>query len=237
MSPILLLACTSSPSVTVLAASSLTEVFGQLEQAFEAQHGLEVQLSVAGSQTLATQLRAGLDAQVFASANQGLIEDLAAEGRVASPEPLVRGRLVLAVAADSVIQDLRDLDRAERLVLGVPEVPVGAYSERLLEAAGQRYGSDWLERVRGRVVSRELSVRQVRTKLLLGEADAALVYATDMNDLKELRAIELPMGLPDSALYYQAEVLPIRPEARAWTDFTRSDEGLEIVRDFGLEAP
>ncbi len=237
MSLLVLVACSPTPTVTVLAASSLTEVFAQLEQAFEGQHDLDVRVSVAGSQTLATQLRAGLEAQAFASADRRHLDELALEGRVGEPRVLARGRLVLVVPESSSLRELEDLTRAERLVLGTPQVPVGAYAEQVLEDAGLLYGSAWLAEVRARVVSRELSVRQVRSKVLLGEADAAFLYATDMNDLHGIRTIELPESLAPTVLYHQAEVLPVSAEGRAWMDFTSGAEALEIVHQAGFSAP
>ena len=78
------------------------------------------------------------------------------------------------------IRTLADLPKAERLVLAGPSVPAGAYAAQLLQSASAdpSYGADFAERVTAQVVSRETHVRQTLQKVALGEADAAIVYAS-----------------------------------------------------------
>ena len=154
-------------ALTVFAASSLREAFTELAREFEQAHpGVQVALDFAGSQELRVQLENGAAADVFASADDRQMEKLHRRGIVfAHNEPV----LIAPRDNPAGLRSFEDLAKAKRVVLGAPEVPIGAYSEKILEAAG----------IAPRVVSRELNVRQVLAKVALGEADAAIVYRTD----------------------------------------------------------
>jgi molybdate transport system substrate-binding protein len=199
-------------ALLVFAASSLREAFTELARAFERQNrGVTVELNLAGSQELRTQIENGAPADVFASADwkqmQALVPaDVAGQARV-----FARNQPVIAVPAGNpaAIHGLADLDRARRIVLGAPEVPIGAYALRVLDAAERRYGAGFRARVEARVVSRELNVRQVLAKVTLGEADAAIVYRTDAEATRGIAIVEIPPELNTVAEY------PIAALARA----------------------
>lgn len=167
--------------LTVFAAASLRESFGQLAEQFEANHpGVKVRLNLAGSQELRVQLENGAPADVFAAAEAKHLSALEAQQLARPAAVFARNEPVLVVPRDNPagLRALGDLPRARRIVLGVPEVPIGAYSARILDAASAADKS-FRARVEARVVSRELNVRQVLAKVALGEADAAIVYRTD----------------------------------------------------------
>jgi len=174
----LLLACSAQPNrLTVLAASSLTEGFSELEQQFEEAHrGVDVQLSFAGSQTLATQVLHGIDADVFASADPVQVQRLAGSGLGGPAREFLWNELVL-VGPDVV--SVPQLAGVGSLVVGSPQSPVGRYTDAFLVAAERELGPRWRASVDRHIVSREPNVRAVITKVVLGEADAALVYRTD----------------------------------------------------------
>jgi molybdate transport system substrate-binding protein len=237
-----LVGCGADPAaqeLTVLAAASLTDVYGDLEAAFEAAHpGVEVTVSFAGSQTLATQIRHGIAADVFASADARHVEALASDGLVGAPRPFAANELVLAVsAADRSPVDLASLGEAERLVVGAPDVPVGRYTATLLDAAQARYGDVWREQVEARIVSREPSVRQVASKVALGEADAAVVYATDVASVRGVRAVALPPELAVRTEYFHARVLSAsraRELATRWMAFVEGEAGQRALSRRGF---
>ncbi len=228
----------STPALTVLAAASLSEVFSELEEAYEQAHsGVDVQVSLAGSQVLATQVRYGIAADVFASANPQHVEDLIAEGLLEDGRVFASNALVLALSdAWEGSGELKNLTEVGSLVLGTPESPIGRYTERFLEAAGGVYGGDWLEAVRSRVVSRESNVRLVAAKVILGEADAAIVYATDCLGQEAMRCVSLPEELAPRVSYHQARLVHgTEPDrARAWMEFVESRAGLEVLQRFGF---
>lgn len=224
--------------LTVLAASSLTDVFGELERRFEAEHPeVDVVVAFGGTQALATQIRHGLRADVLASADEAHVTALAAEGLVEAPRPFAHNALVLAVADGAGDVAWRDLPELERLVVGDADVPLGRYTSALLDDAGERYGAAWRAAVEARVVSREPHARAVSAKVALGEADAAIVYATDVP--VGHRAIGWPDG--PVATYHHA-ALTEAPEpglARAWTTFVASPDGRAALEahGFGLPSP
>ncbi len=240
MIPLWLLACAAPAErpLLVLAAASLTDVYSELEAAFEAANpGVDVTISFAGSQALATQLRHGLDADVFTSADARHVDALHAEGLVDAPRELAQNALVLAVSAGVTgAIDLAALPSLERLVVGGDEVPVGRYTRALLDAATARYGDDWRARVEARVVSREPNVRLVVTKVAMGEADAAVVYATDVAAVDGVRAVPVPADLAPVASYHHARVRgSLDPElADAWMGFVESAAGREVLARHGF---
>ncbi len=171
----LVLAATSADAreLTVYAASSLREIFTDLGHELEARTpGLTVRLNFAGSQELRTQIDHGAPADVFASADARHMA-----GLEVTPRGFARNEPVVVVPRDNPagIKSFADLPKARRLVIGAAEVPIGAYTLQILDRAGRAFR----DRVLARVVSRELNVRQVLAKVVLGEADAAVVYRTD----------------------------------------------------------
>jgi len=141
----------------VFAASSLREAFNDLARLFERQNaGVTVELNLAGSQELRTQIENGAPADVFASADWKQMQALVS-ARVAGPARVfARNEPVIAVPEGNPagIHTLADLPRARRIVVGAPEVPIGAYTLRILGAADRHYGAGFRSRVEARVVSR-----------------------------------------------------------------------------------
>ncbi len=227
---------------TVLAAASLTDAFGELEAAWEAEHpGADARLVLAGSQALALQARQGLRAEVFASADEAHARALVDEGLARDPRVFATNALVLAISPEADWPDgadLRDLPRLERIVVGDDGVPVGRYTAAFLDAAAARYGADWLAGVRAHVVSRESNVRLVAAKVAMGEADAAFVYATDVAAFPALRAVPLPADLAPAARYVDVSLVAGDAAlADDWRTFLVSERGRAILAEHGFGAP
>jgi molybdate transport system substrate-binding protein len=188
-------------TVTVFAAASLTEAFTDLGKLYEQHHaGQKVAFNFAGSQVLATQIEQGAKADVFASADQRWIS-YAEERRLLSGPAAVfaRNRLVVVIPKSNPgsIDRLQDLARPGlKLVLAGRQVPVGAYSREMLArlrgASGFPASFDQL--VLSNLVSEEENVRAVAAKVQLREADAGIVYQTDVtaNLRPQVRVIEIP---------------------------------------------
>ncbi|MDP6933291.1 MAG: molybdate ABC transporter substrate-binding protein [Myxococcota bacterium] len=228
----------ASRALTVLAASSLRPAFTALEPAFETEYpDVDVVLSFAGSQTLATQVRHGISADVFASADALHVAALEQDGLARDRRVFARNTLVLAVAADVDPVDLASLDRVQSLVVGMPQVPVGRYTIELLDAAQQVHGDAWRQRVDQRIVSQEASVRLVLAKVIMGEADAAVVYASDLYGAEGLHGVALPADLVPTVTYHQAR-LPEGPAPGSsidWMAFVQGPRGREILERYGFE--
>jgi molybdate transport system substrate-binding protein len=161
-------AASSGAQPTVYAAASLTDVFPKIDAAPKFQFG--------GSNTLAAQIAQGAPADVFASANTTLPNQLFAKGLCSKPVVFTRNTLVVVVPKSNPkgIHSVYDLRAAGvKLVVAGPGVPVGSYTLQILRNMNLSAG------VLENVVSQETDVREVLAKVALGEADAGFVYSTD----------------------------------------------------------
>lgn len=221
-------------SLTISAAASLRTAFDEIAAAFEAENpGVEVQpISYDGSSTLATQIIGGASVDVFASADEANMEKVVDEGLAASPELFASNTLVIAVPEGNPagIVDLADLaDPAATVVLCAPEVPCGAASETLLENAG----------VEVTPASLEQNVTAVLTKASADEADAGLVYATDVIGVADVESLT-PEGADDVVNLYPIVALDDAPNAEAaaaFVAFVLGETGQQILADLGFGTP
>jgi molybdate transport system substrate-binding protein len=214
--------------LTVFAAASLTDVFQELSP--------DARFNFAGSDQLATQIREGAKADVYAAASPRYADVLLEEGLIEEPLLFATNRLVLLVPDGNPegIESLEDLDRdGLLLVIGAEGVPVGDYTRTLLEAAGR---SDLLDRV----VSNEEDVRGVVAKVLTGNADAGFVYATDARvGGSLLQAIELPQEIQPPVRYPIGIVKETdrRGDAEAFVELLLSERGRRLLRQAGFGIP
>ena len=171
----------------VFAAASLSEAFTELCVEFERIHpGVSVRFNFAGSQQLVFQMEQGASADVFASADQRWM-DYAREHDLVTPESRIfaRNRLVVIVPRTNPARIARLEDLARRgvkLVLAADAVPAGKYSREVLRnlRAAPGYPPEYDKRVLANVVSEEDNVKAVVAKVQLGEADAGVVYRSDV---------------------------------------------------------
>jgi len=220
--------------VSVYAAASLRETVEAMAEDFESAHpGWTIQSVFAGSQTLRIQAQAGARFDVFVSAHPEHVAALHAAGRCDAPEVVAKNRLALLVPADSPVQGFEDLPEAERIVLGTPEVPVGRYADELLRRAEGRFGAAWATEVRSRIVSRERNVRLVRAKVAMGEAGAAIVYATDAQG-EGLRAVPIDPAWSPVATYAAAAA---SPAGRRFSRWLAGPRGQAHFRQWGFAPP
>jgi molybdate transport system substrate-binding protein len=223
----------------VFAASSLTEAAGELERKFEAaEPGVDVILNLAGSQTLRLQIEQGAAVDVFVSASVDHTSALEKAQLLRPSTLLAENELVVAVPTDNPanIQSFADLPRATRVVIGAPEVPVGKYTQSLFERAGETLGPEFRAKVESHVVSREANVRLVLAKVELGEADAAVVYRTDLAAARNVRAVSLPVELAQRTKYPVAVAVHARePELAArWVALAQGAEGRAVLSRAGF---
>jgi molybdate transport system substrate-binding protein len=238
---LLLTGCSGSPAqsvtddavvrgtLSVYAAASLTASFDELAEAFTAEHP-DVQISPVydGSSTLATQILEGAPADVFASADEANMAK--ASEVMADPSVFATNTLVIAVPAGNPagVASLEDLADAVT-VLCAPEVPCGAASASLLDAAGVTVDAASLEQ----------NVTAVLTKVAAREADAGLVYVTDVAGRDDVASI-VPEGADEVVNRYEiAEVTDAANPgaAAAFVDFVLSAEGRAILEGYGFGAP
>jgi molybdate transport system substrate-binding protein len=224
-------------TLTVFAAASLKEAFSVIGNQFEGTaRGVKVRFQFAGSQQLAAQIKLGALADVFASAAQQNLDQVAHDR--ASRTVFARNRLVIVIPkARSPVTNLSSLDRARRLVLAAPAVPAGRYSLEMLDRAGKQYGAAWRARVQSRVVSQELDVRSVLAKVVVGEADAGIVYASDAQTARgRVRAIAVPAALSPAVEYPAAVVSRSREKglAGAFVRFLTTPSAQAVLARYGF---
>jgi molybdate transport system substrate-binding protein len=220
------------PTITVFAAASLTNALEEVGEHYQPAH---VRFSFGGSQILRHQIEEGAPADVLIAASEDHVRGPIA-ARLDAPRTLVCNEPVLVVPQGSPIRSFQDLPHAERLVLGTPEVPIGAYSEQILHTAGAHFGGTFEVDVRAHIASRELDVRQVLAKVDAGEADAGIVYRTDVVVGHSVRAVAIPRELNVIARYPIAIVRASsqRDAARAWIAYLTTGEGHAALLHHGF---
>lgn len=190
-----------SGEIIVFAASSLTDAFGEIGERFKAANpDVAVTFNFASSSQLVTQIDQGATADIFASADQIQMDRATLAGRVVGPDRVfAKNRLVVITPAGNPgdVRGPADLAKSGlRVVTSQPDVPVGAYTQAMLETMdrNEQFGPGFKRRVNVNVISQEANVRQIVGKVQLGEADAAIVYKTDVNPLvaPRVRSFEVP---------------------------------------------
>jgi len=231
--------------ITVFAAASLTEAFEEIATRFEALHpATEVVFNFAGSPTLRLQLELGARADVFASADQAQLARAQASGSVRADDAVFASNtlvVILPAANPAAIEALADLKRdGLKLVIADEAVPAGAYTRELLAAlaADPAFGAGFADAVLANVVSLESNVKQVVAKVELGEADAGIVYRSDVTPAvaPRLARIELPAALNVRAEYAVALTRDAANAAvaRAFVDFLLSPAAQAVMRQHGF---
>jgi molybdate transport system substrate-binding protein len=231
-------------TLTVFAASSLTDAFEVLAKSFEEQNpGIEVRQSFESSSTLLTQIQQGAPADVFASAAEEEMNTAVDDGLVAGePEIFARNREVIMVPRDNPanIESLRDLALPEtKLVLAQEGVPAADYARKILGKADAEYGGNFEQEVLSNVVSREADVRASVSRVALGDADATFGYASDYTpDVRDrVRVIQIPENLNIVATYPIAALKGAEDAelAQKWVDLVVSDEGQRVLEKWGFD--
>lgn len=220
-------------TLTVLAAASLTDAFGEVQAAYAKDHpGVRLRFSFAGSQELAAQVRSGAPADVIATADEKTMAGLAKY--VVSPKPFVTNRLAIVVGKGNPkhVTKLADLARKDvQVVLAGPTVPAGRYARQILARA----------KVTVHPVSEPTDVRQVLTPVRLGEADAGIVYVTDIRDAggPDVQAVSIPAKQNLVATYPVAALKDSThmSAAKAFAAWLRTKPATDILAKHGFGPP
>jgi molybdate transport system substrate-binding protein len=221
----------SPAEIKVFAAASLTAAFTELGRRYTAAQGTKVTFNFAGSQALATQIGQGAPADVFASAdldNMAKVKDL-----VGTPQSFASNRLAIVVEQGNPrgIRTLDDLAGGDvKVVLAAGEVPAGRYAKQVLDRAG----------VKVTPVSQEDNVKAVVAKVSLGEADAGIVYVTDVAaGGARVEGVDIPREQNVVATYPIATVKAGKAQdaAQAFMDLVLSGQGQEVLHRYGFLPP
>jgi len=231
--------------LTVFAAASLTGAFGEIGQIYEDETNMSVAFNFDGSQSLRTQIENGAYADVLALANLKQLNALKKSGLMnnSSINIFTRNKIALIIPRDNPagIKKLSDLAKPGlKIVIGTRDVPVGDYALQIIDklANDSAYGPDYREKVMDNVISQEMTVSYIVTKVALGEADVGFAYVSDVtrNLASRVDKIEIPdeynvvaeypIGLLEDCRY------PV--QARKFIDLVRSDEGHAVLEKYGF---
>ena len=222
----------TSTEIKVFAAASLTAAFNELGPQFTAANGgTKVTFNFAGSPALATQIQQGAPADVFASAdttNMDKVKDL-----VGTPQVFASNQLQIVVEKGNPkgVKGLDDLASGDlKVVLAAPEVPAGRYAQQALDQAG----------ITVKPVSQEDNVKAVVTKVGLGEADAGIVYTTDVTAGGDtVDGVDIPADQNVTATYPIATVKASsnQAKAQAFMDLVLSSQGQQVLESYGFLPP
>jgi molybdate transport system substrate-binding protein len=231
-------------SIIIFAAASLTDAFSEIGEAFEAANpGAGVEFNFAGSSALRAQIEEGAPVDVFASANTSHMDALVDAGLAGEPAIFVHNSLIVITPHDNPagLNTLADLKKPGlKLVLAAEEVPVGGYAREMLAKADAvlEFGAGFSDAVLANLVSNESNVKQVVAKVQLGEADAGIVYGSDVTPdvATALHTIEVPQSVNVVAGYPIAVLTEAGDAAvaRAFVDFVLSVEGQTILARWGF---
>ncbi|MCH5672053.1 molybdate ABC transporter substrate-binding protein [Streptomyces gilvus] len=224
-----------SGTVTVFAAASLQESFTALGKEFEKEHpGTKVTFSFGGSDTLAAQITGGAPADVFAAASPKTMKIVTDKGDTAgTPATFVRNQLEIATLPGNPdkITSLKDLTKSSlKVVLCDKTVPCGAAAQKALTAS----------KLKLTPVSYEQDVKSALNKVVLKEADAAVVYKTDVKAAgSKVQGVEFPESA-NAVNAYPITLLKNAPNvvaAKAFIALVRSAEGQKVLTEAGFLKP
>lgn len=235
-------ATAQSRTLNVFAAASLTDAFTEIGKNFEAANpGVTVTFNFAGSQALQTQIEQGAPADIFASASESYMDTLVKDNYVAAnaPQDFLNNKLVVILPKDNPagLTALEDLAKPRiKIVLAAEAVPVGKYALQALDLMDAKIGNNYKAKVLVNVVSNEDNVKQVVSKVQLGEADAGIVYTSDAVAAPELKTIEFPLDLNVVARYPIAPLTKSENAdlAKAFIDYVLSTDGQTVLEKWGF---
>jgi molybdate transport system substrate-binding protein len=221
-------------SSTIVAAQSLAGAFGAIEKAFETEHPqVDLEISFDGSAKLAAALIQGAPADLFASADESNLEKVAAEG-LTTGDPVVFAKnalqIVVAQGNPKGIKTLADLTEADvKLSLCGPAVPCGTYARQAFEKAGLATPP----------AGDQDSVKGIVAQVQLGEADAGIVYVTDVQAAEDVEAVDLAASAQVSAIYPASVLAGAKNPAvaQAFMEFLITTEAQDILVAYGFMLP
>jgi molybdate transport system substrate-binding protein len=222
----------SPTEIKVFAAASLTGAFNKLGQDWTAANpGTRVAFNFAGSQALATQIQQGAPADVFASAdttNMGKVSSQAGPPKTFASNLL---QIIVAKSNPKGVKGLADLSSPDlKVVLAAPDVPAGKYARQALDA----------QHVNVKPVSLEDNVKAVVTKVSLGEADAGIVYVTDVTaGGDKVEGVDIPdsQNVPATYPITVLKGSSHQSQAQSFMNMVLSDQGQQVLKSFGFLPP
>lgn len=236
-------AAAAPTTLYALVAANATQPFNDLIAAFEKTHpGLTIEANYTGTQILEQQIENGAPCDVFLSADLPHAVKIRSE-KLIEPFRLISRlhEVVITPKTDPLkIASLRDLAKPHaKLIIGVPDVPIGIYTRTIFAKADRAYGGDFRKRALANVVSFEVNVKQVLQKIVLDEADAGIVYKTDVDPsaAKAVNVVDIPSRLNVPASNYIAVATHAGDPAlaRAFVAYALSPAGQAVFYKYGYD--
>ena len=222
--------------LTISAATSLTDAFTELAKQFrKVNKGVKVRLNFGSSSTLLTQIQSGAPSDIMASADLTNLEKLVASGNVVvTPKVFAGNTMAIAVKPGNPksVRSVANLASLSFIALCGKTVPCGVYASSVLTRAGVVIAES--------KVTRGIDVKATLSAVANGDADAAIVYKTDVSAAKKtVVGIDIPSAQNVKAMY---GIAPIRrsknpANAKAFIDFVLSEQGWQILKSFGFQRP
>ncbi|MEG1994104.1 MAG: molybdate ABC transporter substrate-binding protein, partial [Oscillospiraceae bacterium] len=226
--------------INVSAAASLTDCLTEIAEKFEEENGVKVNLNFGGSNALKTQIREGFECDMFFSASFNHYDDLDKEEYFSEGEMFVKNNPVLIVNKDNEkVKSMEDIATdGVNFITTSAEVPIGKYTRQVIEKLNAVYGDTYKDAALGNIVSEESNVRQVVSKVALGEGDCGLVYKTDVTAdfADKLAVIEIDPEYNVIADYWKGllKAAGESDSAKAFYDYTGSDFAKEVFAKAGF---
>ena len=222
--------------LTISAATSLTDAFTELAKQFrKVNKGVKVHLNFGSSSTLIAQIQSGAPSDIMASADLANLEKLVASGNVVvTPKVFARNTMAIAVKLGNPksVRSVTDLASLSFIALCGKTVPCGVYASSVLTRAGVVIAET--------KVTRGIDVKATLSAVANGDADAAIVYKTDVLAAKKtVVGIDIPSAQNVKAMYGIAPIGGSKnpANAKAFIDFVLSEHGWQILKSFGFERP
>ncbi|MGB8953793.1 MAG: molybdate ABC transporter substrate-binding protein, partial [Tumebacillaceae bacterium] len=218
---------------------SLVPLLNDVKKQYEAEHaGVSLVLNTAGTQVLKAQIEQGAPADVLISARQKDVDDLQGKGLVESSEHLASNEPILILSTEGArkIKTAADLTQSGvRIVLGDESSPIGEYSRKALQKMGE---PSFYEKVLKNVVSNESNEQNVLAKVVLGEADAGMVYQTSFQEEKAkgtaISAITIDKAQNVRSDYYLVRLKGLSSGGGEFAKWMMGDKGKELLQKHGF---
>lgn len=236
-------AATQEPAkkLTVFAAASLKESYTEIGKQIKKDKNIDVTFNFAGSQQLVASINQGVDADVFASADTKNMKTLTDDKKVDKDVVFAQNQIVIVKNKNSkaTIKSLADLGQdGLKLVVGDKSLPAGSYFYKALDAAKADNTIDQAtyDKITKNIKSQELNVKDVVSKVNLGDADAGVVYKTDANNQKQLEVItdkefsKLQVDYPIAVISASKN----KETAQQFVDYVTTGKGKDILKQYGF---
>lgn len=228
--------------ITVFAAASLTESYKAIAEQIKKDENIDVTFNFAGSQQLVAAIEQGANTDIFASADTKNMKTLADAKKVDKSVIFAQNQLVIAKNKSSKVSvsSLQDLAKdGVKLVVGTKAVPCGNYFYKALDAAlaDKTIDQATYNKIKANIKSEELNVKDIVSKVKLGDADVGVVYKTDINNQKDLQTItdkefsKLKIEYPISTVSASKN----KDAAQKFIDYITKGKGKDILKKYGFK--